>query len=112
MTVRASSRASSRRMAPGATAMQPSVGGKAGRGDVQEDGAAGALQRAGEVVVEDDDHVVEAVVAPQAFVAAGIGQADRAVVAAVGGVVAPAVVRPERPGGQRVAGGGRRSARQ
>ena len=73
---------------------------------MQEDGAAGASSRICQIEVEHDDDVIEAVVAPQALVAAGIGQAYRAVVAAVGGVVAPAVVgaqRAERQAGRRPA---------
>ncbi len=67
---------------------------------MEEDGAAGAGARPGEIVVEDDEDVVEAVVAPQALVARRIREADRAVVAAVGRVVAPAEVRAERGGGE------------
>ena len=66
---------------------------------MQEDGATGIPTRMSQVVVEHDNHVVEAVRAPQVFVAARKGQAHLAVVATVGGVVAPAVVGCERPGG-------------
>ena len=60
-------------------------------GEVQEDSAAGALQHRIVVVADDDDEIVEVAVEPQAFVARGIGQADRLVVGGVGGIVAPAV---------------------
>ncbi len=92
-------------MASGATAMQPSVGGKSGPAMCRKMALPAPFSGWAQVVVQNHDHVVEAVAAPQAFVAAGIGQAHRAVVAAVGGIVAPAVVGPERPGGE---GGGRR----
>ena len=65
---------------------------QAGAGDVQEDGAAGAWDRRSQIVIQDDDDVVQVVVTPEALVPAPIGQADRTIVAAVAGIVAPAVV--------------------
>ena len=80
--------------------------GKPRRGNVQEDRAAGAAPRAGEIVVEHDDHVVETVGSPEALVTGPEGQADLAVVEAIGRIVAPAGIGAERNGRQA----GRRAA--
>lgn len=45
------------------------------------------------IPVEDAGDVVDAVGAPQLFVAGGVGEADLLVVCGVGRIVAPAVIR-------------------
>ncbi len=74
--------------------------GEPWRGNVQEDGAAGAAPRAGKIVVEHDDDVVKTVGSPEALVAGPEGQADLAVVEPVGRIVAPAGIGAERNGRQ------------
>lgn len=74
--------------------------GKALSGEVHEDGAAGAFFARPCVVVEDDDEVVDVVVAPEMFGACRIGVDDRSVVVAVCGIVAPAVGPLDLPCGK------------
>ena len=74
---------------------------KAIAGDVNEYGAAAAGYPGAGVVIDFDDQVVEAVVAAQP-VAWFIGRpAERAVIAAIRGVLAPGVVRPDAAGRQQ-----------
>jgi len=65
--------------------------GVTGSGEVEEDGAAAIARTRANVPIEDADDVVEVVLAPHALMRCGGWQTDRAVVAAVGGGVAPTV---------------------
>ena len=79
--------------------------------DVEEDGAAGAAFCRSKIVVDDDDDIVEPVGAPEALVACRSREADRLVVGAVGGIVAPAGVAMDGGDGQRGPGRETRSER-
>jgi hypothetical protein len=67
---------------------------------MDEDRAAGAAHSWPRVVVDNDDHVIDAVAAPKFLCAGGIGVADMPVIVAVPDGVAPSIVGPQRPGRQ------------
>src|SRR5512134_1600010 len=64
--------------------------------EVQEDRTAAALNAGAIVVSQHDDDIVEAVRAPQALGARGVGERHGAVVIAIARGVAPAVTGPQR----------------
>jgi hypothetical protein len=64
--------------------------------NMNEDGAAMAANPRREVIVEDDDHIVKMIAAPQRLRACGIGQRDLPIVVPVLRVVAPAGVLSQR----------------
>ena len=66
-------------------------------GDMEEDGAAVALNARLHVVVKHDDQVIEAIAPPKLLGAARIGMPDRAVVVAVADGIAPAIRQSTRP---------------
>jgi len=65
-------------------------------GHMHEDGAARALHSRSPVVVKHNDHIVEAVLAPETLGARWIRVADRAIVVTVADGVAPPVIGLER----------------
>jgi hypothetical protein len=69
--------------------------GEIGPGEVQEDGAAGAADRALQIIVEDHEEVVDMVLPPHLLMARREGEAHLAIVTGVGRVVAPAHVWPD-----------------
>ena len=78
---------------------------RASRSSVQEDGAAQPRHRRGVVVAEDDDRVVEPVMAAQGLGAGGGragagGQAHRPVIGRIAGRIAPAVAQADGARGQ------------
>src|SRR5271166_4237542 len=92
------------RAAREARAELPHIGGKdrdaAGGGreisprEMKEDGAASPLGAAREILVEDEGHIVEMIVAPHAVRAVGGGQSHGAIVARARRILAPALVAP------------------
>ncbi len=68
---------------------------------MDEDGAAAPCHARADIVVDLDDEVVEVVGAPKAVGARGAGELDRPVVASIGRLLAPAVIRPRDADGQR-----------
>ena len=102
------SRGASLRMSAAEIATQPAVGVRPGRARWKKIALPRPLHAAAEIVVEDEDEVVERVVAPHAVRAVGGGQADGAIVAPARRVLAPALVAPQRP--QRHAAGRRAAA--
>ncbi len=74
------------------TAMQPAVGAALRIGQMEKHGAARAFDARPIIVAEDYHDVIELVLAPHGLVARAVGQLDRAVVIAVGRIVAPAVI--------------------
>ena len=71
-------------------------GGEAAPRHVHEDRAAAAGRAGCNIIAERDEYVVEAVVAPEAFVAGGVREGDFAVIIAVAGRVTPAVACAQR----------------
>ena len=63
---------------------------------MEEDRAAAPIHPRPDVVLEDADDVVEAIVAPHPFAAPPVGQTHRPVKIAVAGIVAPRAVAPQR----------------
>lgn len=69
-------------------------------GNMHEDGTAPALHARPLVMIDNDDDVIQVVVAPHPFGAGRIGVLDVSVVVSVADLVAPAVIWPQRPEGQ------------
>lgn len=59
---------------------------------MEKDRAAEPANARAQVPIEHADHVIEMIVAPHRLMARGRGKPDRAIVAAVAGVFAPAVI--------------------
>lgn len=72
----------------------------AGAGDVQENGA--AQTGAGRIIVvpQHQHQIIQMIIAPQPFVAAGMGQRDQLVIGRVGRIIAPAHGRGDGGDGQ------------
>jgi hypothetical protein len=73
---------------------------KSWSGEMHEYGAASTLNAWPRIVIEDDDHIVERVVAPKALGAGGIGMRDAAIVVAIPHSIAPAVIPSKGSHGQ------------
>ncbi len=98
--VRGPTRASSRRSEFIVSATQPAVGAKPWARHMDEHGAAAAGNARARVVVDLDDEVVEVVLAREPVGFRSRRHFHRPVVTAVGGVLAPAVLRRNAPGRQ------------
>ena len=72
-----------------------------GRAQVKEDGAAAALPPRPLIVIEQDNDVIEMVVAPKLLMGDRIGQAHGPVVVAVADLIAPAVATADPDEGKR-----------
>jgi len=68
-------------------------------GNMHEDGAAPALHARPLVMIDNDDDVIQVVIAPHPFGAGGVRVLDVPVVVPVTDLVAPTIVRFQRPDG-------------
>ena len=69
--------------------------------NMEENCAAATLDGRPAVPIELDHAIVKRVIPPEAFMAAGERERDTPVIARVARVVAPALIRPDRPGWQK-----------